>query len=118
MRLTLLRGTANPSVPSSSGTQEGSSQCGASRARLDLADCDDDKHDLEAGGPRADRPKRWHFTAEYKLRAVEEYDAATLYRSRAPKIQKAGSDDWNRPLTWWSYGDLNPSPLRCEANST
>ncbi|GER97943.1 transposase [Acrocarpospora corrugata] len=34
------------------------------------------KHDLEAGGPRADRPKRRHFTAEYKLRIVEEYDSA------------------------------------------
>jgi transposase len=34
------------------------------------------KHDLEAGGPRADRPKRRHFSAEYKLRIVAEYDAA------------------------------------------
>src|SRR5262245_63314199 len=34
------------------------------------------KHDLEAGGPRADRPKRRHFPAEYKLRIVAEYDAA------------------------------------------
>jgi transposase-like protein len=34
------------------------------------------KRDLEAGGPRADRPKRRHFTAEYKLRIVEEYDSA------------------------------------------
>lgn len=34
------------------------------------------KHDLEAGGPRADRPKRRHFSAEYKLRILAEYDAA------------------------------------------
>ncbi|MER5621233.1 hypothetical protein ABT061_09340 [Streptosporangium sp. NPDC002544] len=34
------------------------------------------KHDLETGGPRADRPKRRHFSAEYKLRIVAEYDAA------------------------------------------
>lgn len=34
------------------------------------------KHDLEASGPRADRPKRRHFSAEYKLRVVAEYDAA------------------------------------------
>lgn len=34
------------------------------------------KRDLEAGGPRADRPKRRHFPAEYKLRMVAEYDAA------------------------------------------
>jgi transposase-like protein len=33
-------------------------------------------HDLEAGGPRAGRPKRRHFPAEYKLRIVAEYDAA------------------------------------------
>lgn len=34
-------------------------------------------HDLRAGGgPRADRPKRRTFTAAYKLRIVEEYDAA------------------------------------------
>lgn len=34
------------------------------------------KHDLEAGGPRGDRPKRRHFSAEYKLRILAEYDAA------------------------------------------
>jgi transposase-like protein len=34
------------------------------------------KRDLEAGGPRADRPKRRHFPAEYKLRILAEYDAA------------------------------------------
>lgn len=34
-------------------------------------------HDLPSGdGPRADRPKRRTFTAVYKLRMVEEYDAA------------------------------------------
>lgn len=34
-------------------------------------------HDLHAGeGPRADRPRRRTFTAAYKLRIVEEYDAA------------------------------------------
>jgi transposase len=34
-------------------------------------------HDLQDGeGPRAGRPKRRHFSAAYKLRMVEEYDAA------------------------------------------
>lgn len=34
-------------------------------------------HDLPSGDrPRADRPKRRTFTAAYKLRMVEEYDAA------------------------------------------
>jgi transposase-like protein len=36
-------------------------------------------HDLHAGdGPRADRPKRRTFTAAYKLRVIEEYDAAKM----------------------------------------
>src|SRR5260370_509556 len=30
-----------------------------------------------ASGPRADQPKRRTFTAEYKLKMIEEYDAAT-----------------------------------------
>jgi transposase-like protein len=33
-------------------------------------------HDLESGGPRADRPKRRHFSAEYKLAILAEYEAA------------------------------------------
>lgn len=35
-------------------------------------------HDLQGDGegPRAGRPKRRHFSAAYKLRMVEEYDAA------------------------------------------
>jgi cytidyltransferase-like protein len=34
------------------------------------------RHDLEAEGPRADRPKRQHFPAEYKLR--RRYWAVTV----------------------------------------
>jgi|SRR5699024_1446373 len=34
------------------------------------------KHDLETTGPRADRPKRRRFTAEYKLQILQEYDTA------------------------------------------
>jgi transposase len=35
------------------------------------------RQDLPSGdGPRADQPKRRRFTAAYKLRMVEEYDAA------------------------------------------
>jgi len=34
-------------------------------------------HDLQRGdGPRSDRPRRRHFSAEYKLRIVAEYEAA------------------------------------------
>src|SRR5699024_3838379 len=34
------------------------------------------KHDLETTGPRADRPKRRRFTAEYKLQILQGYDTA------------------------------------------
>jgi len=33
-------------------------------------------HDLQRGdGPRGDRPRRRHFSAEYKLRIVAEYES-------------------------------------------
>ncbi|GER99653.1 hypothetical protein Acor_17170 [Acrocarpospora corrugata] len=61
------------------------------------------KHDLEAGGPRADRPKRRHFTAEYKLRIVEEYDSAPAGEKGAI-LRREGSYDssvqlWRRRST-------------------
>ncbi len=33
------------------------------------------------------------------------------------KIKEAGPAERNRPLAWWSYGDLNPRPLRCERSA-
>lgn len=49
-----------------------------SRARTGSDQRDDDQpRPLPSGdGPRSGRPKRRHFTAAYKLRMVEEYDAA------------------------------------------
>jgi transposase len=41
-------------------------------------------------GPRAGRPKRRAFTAEYKLRIVEEYDNAESPRERAALLRREG----------------------------
>jgi len=41
-------------------------------------------------GPRAGRPKRRAFTAEYKLRVVEEYDNAASARERSALLRREG----------------------------
>jgi transposase len=41
-------------------------------------------------GPRSGRPKRRVFTAEYKLRIVEEYDNAESPRERAALLRREG----------------------------
>jgi transposase-like protein len=41
-------------------------------------------------GPRAGRPRRRVFTAEYKLRIVEEYDNAGSPRERAALLRREG----------------------------
>lgn len=51
------------------------------------------KHDLEAEGPRADRPKRRHFSAEYKLRVLAEYDAATASGEKGAILRREGLYD-------------------------
>jgi transposase len=51
------------------------------------------KHDLEAEGPRADRPKRRHFSAEYKLRILAEYDAATASGEKGAILRREGLYD-------------------------
>ena len=43
-----------------------------------------------SNGPRAGRPKRRAFTAEYKLRIVEEYDNAESPRERAALLRREG----------------------------
>jgi transposase len=43
-----------------------------------------------SGGPRAGRPKRRAFTADYKLRIVEEYDNAESPRERAALLRREG----------------------------
>ena len=41
-------------------------------------------------GPRAGRPKRRTFTAEYKLRVLEEYENAENARERAALLRREG----------------------------
>lgn len=41
-------------------------------------------------GPRADRPKRWVFTTEYKLAMVAAYDAATEPGARGALLRREG----------------------------
>src|ERR1700756_3342911 len=41
-------------------------------------------------GPRAGRPKRRTFTAEYKLRILEEYENAESPRDRAALLRREG----------------------------
>ena len=41
-------------------------------------------------GPRAGRPKRRAFTAEYKLRILEEYEKAESPRERAALLRREG----------------------------
>jgi transposase len=41
-------------------------------------------------GPRAGRPKRRTFTAEYKLRVLEEYENAESPRERAALLRREG----------------------------
>ncbi len=50
-------------------------------------------HDGAVGGsdgPRADRPKRRTFTAEYKLRILDEYENAESPRERAALLRREG----------------------------
>ena len=51
------------------------------------------KRDLEAEGPRADRPKRRHFSAEYKLRILAEYDAASAPGEKGAILRREGLYD-------------------------
>ena len=41
-------------------------------------------------GPRAGRPRRRTFTAEYKLRVLEEYENAESPRERAALLRREG----------------------------
>jgi transposase len=43
-----------------------------------------------SGGPRAGRPRRRVFTAEYKLRVLEEYENAESARERAALLRREG----------------------------
>src|SRR3954453_14852723 len=54
-------------------------------------------HDLETGGsgggPCSDRPKRRHFSATYKLRILEEYEAADKPGEKGAILRREGLYD-------------------------
>ncbi|WP_440107941.1 transposase [Streptosporangium sp. H16] len=68
-------------------------------------------HDLQRGdGPRGDRPKRRHFSAEYKLRIVTEYEAAPDGEKgrvlRREGLYSTSIDLWRRQR---DNGELTPA---------
>jgi transposase-like protein len=62
------------------------------------------KRDLEAERPRAGRPKRRHFSAEYKLRILAEYDAATAPGEKGAILRREGLYD-SSVLNWRKQRD-------------
>ncbi|WP_206062365.1 hypothetical protein [Nonomuraea basaltis] len=71
-----------------------------------------DLQDDDAGdGPRADRPRRRYFTADYKLRILEEYDAATTSGAKGALLRREGLYDGS--IARWrskrDAGELRPS---------
>lgn len=69
------------------------------------------KHDLETTGPRADRPKRRRFTAEYKLQILQEYDT-TPKGEKGAILRREGLYDSSIQL-WRKQrndGALKPGP--------
>ena len=44
-----------------------------------------------ADGPRADRPKRWRFTAAYKMEILAEYDKRTDSAERGALLRPGGA---------------------------
>ena len=68
-------------------------------------------HDLQHDGPRADRPKRRTFTHAYKLRILQEYDAAPAGEKGA-LLRREGLYDSSIQL-WRKQrdgGELSTSP--------
>lgn len=68
-----------------------------------------------AGGPRADQPKRRAFTAEYKLKTVEEYDAATEPGAKGALLRREGLYDshvvaWRRARDTGALAGLSAKP--------
>jgi transposase-like protein len=49
-----------------------------------------DENVAASDGPRAGRPKRRSFTAEYKLRVLQEYENAESPRERAALLRREG----------------------------
>lgn len=74
------------------------------------------------GGPRADRPRRRVFTAEYKLAMVAAYDAATEPGARGALLRREGLYhshiiEWRRARDGGVLAGPAPRPGRRPARS-
>ena len=68
-----------------------------------------------ASGPRADQPKRRTFTAEYKLKMIEEYDAATEPGAKGALLRREALYDshiiaWRRARDTGALAGLSAKP--------
>jgi transposase len=68
-----------------------------------------------AGGPRADQPRRRTFTADYKLKTIEEYDAATEPGAKGALLRREGLYDshiiaWRRARDTGALAALSAKP--------
>jgi transposase-like protein len=74
-------------------------------------------------GPRAGRPKRRTFTAEYKLRILEEYENAESPRDRAALLRREGIytstiSEWRRNRDAAGISESRPGrPARAAADA-
>src|SRR5260370_26088351 len=68
-----------------------------------------------ASAPRADQPKRRTFTAEYKLKMIEEYDAATEPGAKGALLRREALYDshiiaWRRARDTGALAGLSAKP--------
>ncbi|MEU7004997.1 hypothetical protein [Nonomuraea sp. NPDC046570] len=73
----------------------------------------------EPEGPRAERPKRRKFSAEYKLRIVAEYDALTESGAKGALLRREGLYsthilDWRLARDHGALKALEPKPPVCK----
>jgi transposase len=84
---------------------------------------DDGSVSSEPQGPRAERPKRRRFSAEYKLRIVAEYDALTEPGAKGALLRREGLYsthilDWRLARDHGTLQALEPKPpVRKDAKS-
>jgi transposase len=84
---------------------------------------DDEMVSSEPDGPRAERPKRRRFSAEYKLAIVAEYDALTEPGAKGALLRREGLYsthilDWRLARDHGALQALEPKPpVRKDAKS-
>lgn len=82
-----------------------------------------DENVAASDGPRAGRPKRRIFTAEYKLRILEEYENAPSPRDRAALLRREGIytstiSEWRRARDAAAIPESRPGrPARAAADA-